>query len=272
MSDARLRNVAGGPAPELTMPLLTGSAHPWNFRLWRLTAPQGLKAVAGPAAAMTLTAATAEGSVAIDEGGAVALWLDLGQPVASAVIRVAARDAELWLNLPPQPADASHAEPVLGIAFDLQQLTLPAVPAPFGNPLDELAFAITMRGRPPVAPLRQAAAAWRDAGGTVDLDRLSLRWDTLAITGSGTLALDNDLQPMGSFSGVIEGYQQLMKALVAAGRIRAGDARIVGLALGAMAKTGPDGRPELSVPFTIQDGQMYLGPAKLGPAPRINWE
>jgi len=65
---------------------------------------------------------------------------------------------------------------------------------------------------------------------------------------------------------------ELVSANVAAGRLRASDARLARLALTMLARAGPDGRPEIAASFTIQDGQMYLGPAKLGPAPRINWQ
>jgi hypothetical protein len=54
--------------------------------------------------------------------------------------------------------------------------------------------------------------------------------------------------------------------------MRAGDARLARLALGMLAKAGPDGRPEIATSFTIQDGEMYLGPVKLGKAPRIDWK
>jgi hypothetical protein len=100
---------------------------------------------------------------------------------------------------------------------------------------------------------------------------VALRWGALSVTGSGTLALDPNLQPLASFSGAIEGYGELMTALVAAGRLRAGDARLAGLALGMLAKPGPDGRPEIATSFTIQDGEMFLGPVKLGKVPRLDW-
>src|SRR5204863_8979235 len=106
----------------------------------------------------------------------------------------------------------------------------------------------------------------------VALDRFAARWGTLAISGSGALALDTDLQPMGALSGAIEGYEELMTAFVAAGLMRSGDASLARLALGMLAKRGPDGRPTISTSFTIQNGAMYLGPAKLGRAPRILWE
>src|SRR5579863_941618 len=48
LSEVRLRpNSPGGtaaPGAELHLPVLSGSARPWNFRAWRLAAPDGLSA------------------------------------------------------------------------------------------------------------------------------------------------------------------------------------------------------------------------------------
>ena len=274
LSKVRLSDLAAtAPNRELQVPLLSGNASPWNLRSWQLTAPDGLSATANLAAGAvaTLSAHKASGSVAIADEGGGTLWLGLSEPVAEAGGHLAARDAELWLTLPPHQPQ-SHTERAVGVAVDLQGLSLPAVPAPFRNPVDEIAFGVTAMGPVPGSPARQAAAAWRDAGGTLELDHFALRWGTLGVTGTGTLALDADLQPIGGFSAAVEGYNELLKALVGAGRMRAGDARLAQLALAMLAKAGPDGRPEIATSFTIQDGEMFLGPAKLGKAPRIVWE
>ena len=272
LRDAALRDEAITPPAELHAPLLSGSTRPWNFRAWRLTAPGGLNAAAGPAAepVAKLAAQAASGAVVVADEGAT-IWLGLDQPRAEAGPQIAARTADFWLILPPHPPE-THTERYGALAADLHGVTLPRLPAPFVNPVDEVAFAIEVKGAIPTAPPRQAAAAWRDSGGTVELDRLALRWGRIAITGSGTLAFDRDLQPIGGFSGAVEGYEDLMAALVAAGRMRPGDARLARVALAMLAKAGPDGRPEIATSFTIQNGEMFLGPAKLGPAPKINWE
>jgi hypothetical protein len=211
------------------------------------------------------------GSVAVSgEGGAV-VWLGLSEPAADFPVSLAAREAGLWLTLPSHQPE-THAGRGIAVALDITGLTLPVVPAPLRNPLDEIALGVTVMGSIPPGPPRRAAAAWRDDGGTLELDHFALHWGTLALSGSGTVALDQGLQPMGAISGSIEGYDELMSALVAAGRMRAGDAGLARLALGMLAQRGPNGRPAISTSFTIQDGQMYLGPAKLGKAPRIAWE
>jgi hypothetical protein len=273
LSEARLSDQATSQPAELRVPSLSGSARPWNFRVWTLAAPGGLSATAGPTdgAVAKLSAHSASGSVVVPAEGGATIWLGLSEPVADAGVPLAARDADLWLDLPAHPPQ-SHTERALGVALAVRELTLPDVPAPFRNPLDEIALGATVMGAIPAGKPREAAAAWRDDGGTFELDHFAGRWGTLAISGAGTLALDPDLQPIGGFSGAIEGYEELMTALVAAGRMRAGDARLARLALTMLTKAGPNGRPAISTSFTIQNGEMYLGPAKIGKAPRIAWE
>ncbi len=272
LNEARLRDLAVPVRGEVAAPLLRAAARPWNFRAWQLAAPGGLSASAGPADApgARLTAPAATGSVAIAGDGGAAIWLGLSHPSLDAGLHLAAADAEIWLNLPPHPPQG-HTEPALGLALAIRGLGLPIVPAPFKNPLDEVSFGVTVKGAVPAAAPRQAAAAWRDAGGTLELDHIAVRWGGLGVSASGTLALDGALQPVGAFSGAVEGYDELMTALVASGRLRASDAGLARMALSLLAKPGPGGRPEIATSFTIQNGQMFLGPAKLGPAPRIEW-
>ena len=129
-----------------------------------------------------------------------------------------------------------------------------------------------MNGVIPSGKLADAAAAWRDAGGTIQLDSLRINWGALGATATGTIALDQELQPIGGFSGAVQGYDQILTALAQNGQIRATDAGLARIALTMLAKTGPDGKPEIRTAFTIQNGQMFLGPAKLGKAPRLTWE
>jgi hypothetical protein len=273
LDEARLHDGGGSPGGEVHVPLLSGSARPWNFLVWRLAAPDGLSAAAGPAdrPVAMLSARAALGSVAVSGEGGATLWLGLSEPTTDTPVRLAAREAGLWLTLPSHRPQG-HTERGVAVALDITGLTLPVVPAPLRNPLDEIAFGATVIGEIPAGPPRQAAAAWRDDGGTLELDHFAVHWGTLALSGSGTMALDQGLQPIGAISGTIEGYDELMTALVAAGRMRPGDASLARLALGMLAQRGPNGRPAISASFTIQNGEMRLGPAKLGKAPRIPWE
>ena len=267
-----LRDPALTEPAEVRVPRLSAAARPWNLRAWRLTAPEGLTATLGPPERTTikLVAREASGVVAPGADGGASVQIGLEDAALDAGVRVGARQVELSLALPARPPQSAD-ERALALAATVRDLSVPVVPTPLRNPLDEVSVAAALMGPVPTAPPRQAATAWRDAGGTLEIERVALRWGTLAISGSGTMALDAELQPIGSYSGAIEGYDELMSALAAAGRLRGADAGLARMALGFLAKPGPGARPQITAPFTIQNGQMLLGPVKLGPAPRIPW-
>jgi hypothetical protein len=274
LETAVLRDGRLTPSPELRIPALSASARPWNFASWQLVAPEGLSAVlagGGERPPLKLTAHTADGVLTADPEAGTNLWLNLEDVTAEAGEAVPISSADAWVILPAKPS-RSHTEPALGVALDLRQVQLPGMTSVLNDTIDELAFGVTIKGAVPSGKLAQAASEWRDAGGTVELDNLHLNWGGVGATASGTIALDRELQPIGGFSGAIEGYDQILTGLVQSGRIRAVDAGLARLALAMLAKAGPDGRPEIKTAFTIQNGEMFLGPAKLGKAPRLAWE
>lgn len=273
LSEVSLKSAASGPPATLHAPTLSASVRPWSFRNWQLAAPDGLTAAIGPEAVpiARLSAERGAGAASFAADGTATIWLSLGDAKgSSAGVTLGARTLHAWAVVPPG-ALTSQQDGGLAFALDAGDLSLPIAPPGFGPTIGDLGFGVTLTGAFPSAPLRQAVAAWHKGGGTIDLDHLHLRWGDMEITGSGTLALDDDLQPVGGFSGGVSGFDQLLSALVATGRIKGSDARVARLALAMLAKAGPDGRPEISTSLTIQNGQMYLGPAKLGPAPRIDW-
>lgn len=272
LSDAVVSDKAAGMPVELRAPLLSASAWPWNYRRFWLAAPNGVTVLAGAddAPVAKFTASAADGAVALALDGSPTVWLTLYRPKVDAAGALSARVADFWITLPAHPP-ASHTEPDIAGAMLLADLVVPAAPPGFSNTVDEVGLGITVMGDMPAASLRQALAAWRDAGGTLQLDHFDLRWGGIGATASGTLALDGDLQPIASLSGAISGYEQLLNALVAAGRVKASDARTARLVLSMLGHPGPDGHSQISTSFAIQDGEMRLGPAMLGKAPHIDW-
>jgi hypothetical protein len=269
-----LRDRSVDPAPELRVPMLSGSAAPWNLDDWRLSAPAGLAARLDGSSSrppLQVSAPSGEGVLHLGAAGGGALWLRLPDARVGGSARLRVGAADIWVTLPPRPAHG-HTEPNFGIALDLRAIELPAASWTLGDRLEQLAFGMTVKGVLPSGNLAHSVEAWRDAGGTIELDNLDLRWAGLGATATGTIALDQDLQPIGAFSGAVEGYDRVLRALVQVGRLRAGDAGLAQLVLTMLAKTGPHGRPQVTTSFTIQNGQMYLGPAKLGPAPRLAWK
>jgi hypothetical protein len=274
LASAALRDRALSPAPEVRLPTLTGSARPWNFADWRLSAPQGLSAdlaAAGRRPPLKLAARSAVGTASVAPNGVTRLWLYCQDASAEAGGRVPIKSAAAWITVPATPPRAD-TDPSFALALDLRQVHLPAPPPSFSDTVDELALGITIKGAVPDGPLVPALSAWRDGGGTIELDHLHLQWGGLGAVANGTIALDQELQPTGAFSGGIEGFGVILNALVEADRLSAEQAALAQIALSALARPGPDGQPQLATSFTLQNGKMYLGPAQLGEAPRIVWK
>jgi hypothetical protein len=271
---AALRDGAVTPSPEFHVPALSGAARPWDLADWRIAAPEGFAgdlATAVRSSPAKLKARTAKGLTSIESDGGWKLWLDLKDVTVEASAQIRVSSARVMVNIPPRPV-RGHNEPAMGLAVDASQINLPLAVGPLGDTIDELDLGATVKGAMPSGKLPDALTAWRDVGGKIELDNLRLKWGALNATATGTVALDQELQPTGGFSGAIQGYDQILTALVQNGQMRAADAGLARIALTLLAKAGPDGKPEIRTAFTIQNGQMFLGPAKLGRLPRITWE
>ena len=118
-----------------------------------------------------------------------------------------------------------------------------------------------------------AIRAWSNDGGAIDVQSLDLVHGVLGLNGEGTLALDNDLQPIGAFTARIAGFQAAIDQLVAAGMVRPDDGKLAKVVLGVMAKVPKGGGPlQISLPLTLQDRKLSVGPLPLVRLPMINWE
>lgn len=119
-------------------------------------------------------------------------------------------------------------------------------------------------------------AAWRDAGGVAEVRRLLANYGSpgldLGLDADGTLALDGQLQPVGSFVVRLDGFSGAVDALRAAGMISASDAQTAKLVLGALAKKDTaTGDSRLTLPISLQDNTLSAGPLALTKVPVIHW-
>ncbi|HEX3882317.1 MAG TPA: DUF2125 domain-containing protein [Stellaceae bacterium] len=272
LTGARLAGAVPGLTGELTAPFLTATIATTDLHAATLTAPEGLTLVG--AGFGSLKAESGVGTVAAGAQGGAAIWLQLDAVTASATAipdgHAAAKTAQLWVDLPPTPA-RTHDDRTIGVALDLTGLSVPHAPQALGATIDDAAVGATLMGPVALGASRQAAAAWRDGGGTLELNHLHLGWGGLDLDAKGTLALDRDLQPEGTVSGSLGGYDQLLGALVAGGLVKGSDASRMRLVLGLLARPGPDGKPRLAAALSLQDGVLSMGPLTFGRVPRIEW-
>jgi len=245
-------------------------AMPWNLKHWEFTTPGGARVI-DPSGNTGFDIRRVDGAVDV-EGRFVAavdvtavdltgLGLALGTKIGN---------AEAHVELPATPPQ-SHTDTALGLSLQLSNATLPMAVPGFGNTLSGFSFVAQLKGALPPGQIVPALTHWRDDGGTIELQSLRLRWGSLLVDASGTLALDQALQPEGAFSAVITGQDAAIEVAVKTGALKPSDAGAAKVVLGLLARPNGTGDRAITLPMTIQRQQLYLGPAKLATIPPVPW-
>jgi hypothetical protein len=151
---------------------------------------------------------------------------------------------------------------------------LPPTPSPvLGNEIAAFRVRLAVNGALDARqPLPDALTAWRDAGGTIDVEAMEITWGPVRLAGDGTLALDARLQPEGAFTARVSGLTDLLTAMENAAMIDARSAAIARLTLAVLTRPAENGGPpEARVPLTIQNGMLSVGPVALLQLPPVVW-
>ena len=129
-----------------------------------------------------------------------------------------------------------------------------------------------VKGPVPLGPLPTALAVWSNDGGRVELTEFTADWEgATEVSGDGTVALDERLQPVGAFSAVVRGYNEAVEAAVARGFMTPTQGTAAKLWLGARAEKDERGF-KVKLPLTIQDGFLSMGSVKLARLPVVAWQ
>ena len=149
------------------------------------------------------------------------------------------------------------------------------LPKAFKLPLDNYINEISAKLKiieniSPVLSL-QNLKKWRDAGGIIDIDSFEGISGGLKTHAAGTLALDENLQPLLAMSANLEGIIPLIDRLKRSGFIRSKTALLAKVIFGGISKRSANGKRSVSLPLTIQDRKLSIGPVSLMALPFINW-
>ena len=160
----------------------------------------------------------------------------------------------------------------LRLDLDGDNIEVPAAwSLPLGRGVAKLRLAAYVAGPLKLLRDRDVLVRWRDDGGTLELSRLSLEYGPLLVDGDGTFALDDDLQPMGTFVARAEGLMETLDALRLRNMIGIGQATAVKLMLMVLAHQSAGGPPRLEAPLTLQDREVTLKSLPIMKVPRIDW-
>lgn len=184
---------------------------------------------------------------------------------------LASASATIVLDFPETPP-ADFNMPLARIALDVKSMaTPPGTRLLTDDPVESLAFDATIKGPMPLAPLKDALAAWRDAGGVVELSSFAFAQGPLELTGNATLALDPDLQPEGAGTVTTQGLSDAIEILIRDGLIPADRALVARATVKALEKPGPTGKPQATIGLSLQNRTISFGPAPLFALQRIEW-
>jgi hypothetical protein len=220
------------------------------------------------AAARLAGTVTAPAADAAGRGMVVALTGE--QLTLTADVRLTAARAAIHADLPAR--NVGHQEVWAAATIAVDELVLPTPVEPLGRSIAHVAGDFAVKGTIPRGPRAAALAAWRDDGGTLEVPSFEIAWGQLGMTASGTLSLDEAMQPLGALTARIAGYNEVIDAMVSAKTIKSGDAQFAKIGLGLLARPGADGKPVLDAPITLQNGFLFIGPARLARLPRFTWE
>jgi hypothetical protein len=157
----------------------------------------------------------------------------------------------------PRPNSDPRAE-TLAVTLIVDSLSPVDPPvANFGTTLSSLKLDLLSKGRLPPGRFAEALRAWRDEGGTLEVNHASVRWGPVVAEANGTLTLDPQDRPLGAFAARWRGYNETIDALQSAGQIQPWPAAGAKIALNAMARQQPDGTRQIELPITVQDGRVY---------------
>lgn len=234
----------------------------------------------------------------VGRGDVAETWtINAGRPNARAGLDERGRLDDLTLDLgdvtlsraaDPQPTHADHftadAKPhrtpegdLQADAFDLSlavdNARLSRTPSSvLGTEVAHADLSLSFKGRLPGGSLANSMTAWRDAGGTVEINHLAVKWGPIDADGNGTLALDEENRPLGAFTARWRGYNETIDTLQGLGKLKPFAAAGVKIALRSLARQNHDAPDEVNIPLTAQDGKLFVAGIPLLAVPALKFE
>lgn len=261
------------------IPAAEAWAAPWRLHRVRFRTTGAHDVMPGttdPAAALTLAAKTFEGDLRLARGGGADLNIVAEAFVADRKTGRLAAMKRLDLDLGWRPlagaAGVSEAVSPLRLDLGLDGARLPPQwTTPLGRDVETLRLRAHITGPLAGGPLPAALARWRDAGGTLEFEKVALFHGPLRLEAEGTAALDQEMRFEAAFSARAEGFLEIIDSLAAARMLKPGEATAAKLVLTVIAKRPAGQRPYVEAPLTLQNGRLSAGAVSLGRLRRIDW-
>jgi len=166
-------------------------------------------------------------------------------------------------------AGLSSAAPLTGLDLYIQAdaLTLPFDKNFQSHPLtpiERLEINILMTDMNSAALNADALSSWAQKGGQMEIAASHLLWGKMNVSATGSLHLDDMDRPEGKLRVLIGGYDQMVTLMVRNGALDGNTGALLSSGLGIVAAFSGDKEGRIQAPVRISEGDIYLGPAKIG--------
>ncbi len=254
---------------------LDASMAPWNLR--RIDVKSGGQHdaalhLADDAADWRIASTALAGTITLHGSGALrGFTLALQQPDLTRPDGVVLSSAAATIMLDqPETPPTDYRMPLGRVTLDARGIALPpGTRLLTQDAIETLSLDATVKGPMPLAPLKEALAAWRDAGGVMELSSFAFEQGPLGLSGNATLALDQDLQPQGAGTVTTTGLSEAVEILIRDGIIPADRALVARTTVKALEKPGQDGKLHATIGLSLQNRVISFGPVPLFALERI---
>lgn len=205
---------------------------------------------------------------ALDVKDFAARFTDNSEQLSATAIKVVAR------RHAAVPTAANTAPVSLETDARIENLRLPPrMSGLLGTDIALLALLANVIGPMPQSTSEAAMAAWRDAGGYLEVKEFQLTYGRLQIQAVGNVRLDAQLQPVAQLDSKVRGADALVDALVADRQLSFAEGLLGKAGLMALSRQDESGGPPyLRLAITVRDGnRIYLGPVRVGRLPTLQW-
>lgn len=169
---------------------------------------------------------------------------------------------------------ATQGQAALSIAMKADGIGLPSrVKWALGQRVASVVLDAALNGPLPAAgELTANATKWRDDGGSLNVQHLQTHWGPLGLAATATLALDAELQPMGTGTAQATGYAATLDAMARNGLMTRSAATTAKAVLSLLANAPDDGSPsEVEVPLSLQYRTLSMRQVPLVRLPELDW-
>jgi len=171
------------------------------------------------------------------------------------------------LKLLIEPTPTEKTPSAKEIVIDLENLRLGLeTHSPLDEKIESLKMKGILHGNLPLTSLREGLVAWAQAGGMIEMARLSFNWGKAKFKGEGAFVLDTSLQPMVTLAGEAEEVRETLADFVKAGLIKSQAAH-----LSQAITEFKENTKSQQVSLSLQNGELSLGPIVIAHLPLLEW-